>query len=173
MRINAVLLRVGAVVAILFGLTFLCVLYGSLSPAPDRGAYPNEGDFVPSPVKYKGELVTTGGRVVDTNPVALEISTKGGFQKVTIVGTSELPTVGQKVRVFGRLESDKTVRAKNVLIVENSGLWYTKYVSFVAGIWVLGRIIIHWKVVKTTATIIPRLGTGLLSLENEEESDNA
>lgn len=139
------LLVVISLLAVLFG---LCVLYGALEPDPSVGAYPDGSELGTDYDRYVGERVSVGGEIVDTDPVVIEV--EYGVDEVIRLRVVELDNSvgvaeGDYLRVYGVVEPDRTVRALNVFVVPQTGRWYTWSVSFLAGLWVLGRLVRHWQ----------------------------
>jgi hypothetical protein len=98
--------------------------------------------------------------VVSTDPITVraEYDTPTGIESIDIEVTDVDATVarGDRLQVFGVLTAPRTVRATNVVIVPESGLWYAWVISFVAGLWVLARILRHWRVDIETGAFRPR-----------------
>lgn len=140
--------------ALLGGLT---VWFGSLGPAPDHGAYPDEDDLATDYTQYHGKHVTVDGRVIATDPVTIVTDTDMGSPlRVTITDLTIAVSEGEELRVYGVVEPDYTIRAQNAVAVPQSGRWYAWSVSFLAGLWVLGRLIRHWRLDLHTWTLTPR-----------------
>ncbi len=142
---RARLLAVLVLLAALFGLV---VWHGTLDPAPDAGAYPGPEDLAADYEAYLGETVAVGGEITETDPAVIEA--EYGVDKsirIAVVGVDPGMTVekGGQLRVFGVIESDGTIRAENAFFVPNSGRWYTWSISFLAGLWVLGRIALRFR----------------------------
>jgi len=143
---KSALSRTGAVVALLAVLFGLCVWFGTLAPAPEVGAYPDSDDIGPSPTEYVGTDVEIGGRVVATEPVVVELSYGTASRRVTVTDVSHPVTEGDTLRVFGTLTDSETIRASNSFAVPPSGAVYTYSISFLAGLWVLVRLVTQWRV---------------------------
>jgi hypothetical protein len=130
-------------VALLFG---LCVWYGTYGVAPGLGAYPTEQVVGPTPGEYVGDSVVLSGAVVETDPVELRVRYGGGTQRTLTVIEVQTPVEpGDQLRVFGPLVDEDTVRATRTLAVPPSGYLYTYAVSFLAGVWVLIRLVRQWR----------------------------
>lgn len=142
-------------VALLFG---LAVWYGSLAPAPAFGAYPNQEHLATDYDRYLGERVSVDGFVQTTDPVTITAEYGAGHTiRLTITGLSISVSEGENLRVYGVVEPDSTIRTINAFTVPRRGLWYTWTVSFVAGLWVFGRIVRHWKLDTVGWTLEPRV----------------
>jgi hypothetical protein len=140
--------RLLAVLVLLTALFGLLVWHGALAPAPEAGAYPSQEELAADYDRYLGERVTVGGRIVETDPVAIDA--EYGVEesiRLTVVGLDPGVRIeeGADLQVFGVVEPDRTVRAEDAYAVPASGLWYTWTVSFLAGLWVLGRIVRHFR----------------------------
>ena len=65
---------------------------------------------------------------------------------MTITDSELRPDVGDKVRVFGTLTDPRTIQSQYAFVVPPSGHWSAWSVSFLAGLWVLARLIAQWTV---------------------------
>lgn len=134
----------GALLALLVG---LAVWYGSLAPNPAMGAYPGDDDLAADYDRYVGEHVTVGGRVVATDPVVMHARVDAQTTlELTITDTPGGVAVGDHVRVFGVVEPGATIRAIRVIAQPPTRVWYAYTVSFLAGLWVLGRLVRDWTI---------------------------
>ena len=138
--------RTGAVILLLAGVAVLCPVYAAQPVNPEMGVYPDEEKFIQSPEQYLSEAVTTGGDVQQVSPLVIEVETTQGKHDVTITDSEVRPDVGDKVRVFGTLTDPRTIQSQYAFVVPSSGQWYAWSVSFLAGLWVLARLIAHWTV---------------------------
>jgi hypothetical protein len=132
--------------ATLFG---LCVWYGTYGVAPGLGAYPTDQAVVSTPAKYVGDAVTLSGIVVGTDPVEMRIVGDGTQRTLTVTGVDTPVERGDQLRVFGHLVDEDTVRVTNAFTVPPSGFLYSYLVSFVAGLWVLARLLTQWRLDST------------------------
>ena len=149
--------RAVAVLGLLTLLVVLAVWYGSLGPSPAFGAYPGQDELANNYQNYLGAQVTLGGRVVATNPVVILANTGPGTAiRLTVTDLSTPVTTGTKLRVYGVAEADHTIRAINAFSVPRSGHWYAWTISFVAGLWVLTRLIRYWRFNPTDYTLVRR-----------------
>lgn len=149
--------RVAAVVALLCVLFALCVAYGAVAPNPALGSYPDHEDFGANPGPYVGQQVKVSGIVVSTDPVVVSSYVAAGdHRRFEVVGAAEPAAVGDNYRAFGVLEDETTVRAERAVVVEPWETYYTYAVSFVAGLWVLGRIVRDWRLDRRTLGVEPR-----------------
>ncbi len=140
--------RLVAVFVLLAALFGLVVWHGTLDPAPDAGAYPGPEQLGADYEAYLGETVAVGGEITETDPVVIEAEYGVGESiRLTVVGVDPGVTVeeGGQLRVFGVVEPGGTVRAENAFFVPDSGRWYTWSISFLAGLWVLGRIVLRFR----------------------------
>lgn len=144
--IHHLTIRIAIVVALLGILLGLAVWYGSLPPAPEQGAYPDTHDLGADYDRYVGERVSVSGTVVSTSPVII-VNTypPGNTLRLRITDLSIEVEKGNHVHVNGVARPNHTIRAKNAVVVPRSGHLYVWSVSFLAGLWVLGRIIRHWR----------------------------
>ena len=147
--------RVIAVVILLLAILGLSVWYGSLEPAPEYHDYPGSGDVANNYSKYIGEKVSVGGKVTDTDPVRVRLT--GSGLALTVKNLDSSISQGNHLRIYGVLGEDSTVKAINSVVQPQTGRWYAWITSFLAGLWVLFRIIRYWKI-----------DTGDLSLERRQ-----
>lgn len=147
-----------AVVTLLLGILFgLMVWFGTLPPSPERGAYPTAEDLGTDYDRYVGERVAVSGIVVETSPVIIASKyAPGETLRLTITDLSVDVMKGNQLRVYGVARPDHTIRATNAVVNPKVGQWYTWSVSFLAGLWVLGRIIRYWRFNRTAWTLEPR-----------------
>lgn len=141
---------------ILFG---LCLWYGSLWPDPAVGAYPESYEVGPEYDRYIGERVTIGGRIAETDPVVIMVKYGVGEElplRVTGLDASVPVREGDHLQIHGIAEHDRTVRALNAFAVTDSSIWSMFIVSFLAGLWVLTRIIRHWRFDRRAWVLQPR-----------------
>lgn len=149
--------RTIAILSLLALLGGLCVWYGALAPAPALGDHPDEDQLATDADRYLGAQVTVSGRVVATDPVTIRAEVGADeTMHLTITDLASTPTVGAQFRVYGIVEDHRTVRARNAVAVPRWGHWYTWSVSFLAGLWVLARILRHWRLDPTDWTLQPR-----------------
>lgn len=133
--------RILLVLLLLGGQFALFPLYETQPVNPDAWVFPRSGDFVDAPDEYLGERVAAAGFVQETDPLVIEASNA----RITVTGSDLSPEVGDKVRVYGVLTEPRTIDAIHAFAVPPGGLWYTWSVSFLAGLWVLGRLVRHWR----------------------------
>jgi hypothetical protein len=148
--------RVLVVGLLLAGHMALMPLFATQPVNPSAGVFPTEDEFTTTPDSYLGETVTSGGIVQTTAPLRIEVHTPTGTDQITIVGTALTPEVGDNVRVQGTLVGPTTIRATRAFVVTQQGLWYTWSISFLAGLWVLARLVRHWTVDSQTLAFHPR-----------------
>jgi hypothetical protein len=141
------LVRRGLVVLVLLGTLFgLCVWFGTLAPAPERGNYPDRHAVGPAPASYVGSTVVLSGHVVETDPVTMAVPYGvGQHRRFTVTDYRGAVTPGVELRVFGTLTDADTIRADSAFTVSASGNRYMFAVSFLAGLWVLARLCLHWR----------------------------
>lgn len=149
--------RVAALVVLLAGLFGLVVWYGTLAPAPDQGAYPSHDEFLDAPHRYLGDRVVTAGRVTGTDPVLIAVERGlGPPVELAVTGVDHPVEEGNGLRVFGRLVGPREIAADESFAVPEARLAYTYVVSFLAGLWVLARVVRTWRFDRETAGLVPR-----------------
>lgn len=135
-------LGVIAVIVILLG---LCVWFGALAPAPTLGAYPDSDTVGQTPSAYVGSVVEISGRVVHTEPVVIELASRPDSRLLAVTDLTTPVVEGETLRVFGTMTGPGTVSATAAFTVPRSGFVYTYVVSFLAGLWVLSRLLGQWR----------------------------
>ncbi|MFB6182987.1 MAG: hypothetical protein ABEI96_00390 [Haloarculaceae archaeon] len=148
--------RLLAVAVLLCGHGVLFVLYAQQPVNPGAGVFPGEDELLQAPNRYVGDRVTVSGVVESTAPLVVRVDGRGGTARVTITDSGLSPDPGDTVRVYGVLTDPRTIRAVDAFAVPPSGLWYAWVVSFVAGLWTLGRLVRHWRVDASTLGFRPR-----------------
>ncbi|ERG95779.1 MAG: hypothetical protein J07HQW2_02239 [Haloquadratum walsbyi J07HQW2] len=138
--------RVLAVTLLLTSLAVLCPLYAQQPVNPELGVYADDNEFTETPERYIGDTVVTGGIVQQVSPLIIELETTQGQREITITDSAFRPEVGDKVRVFGTLTAAGRVQSQSGFAVPQTGRWYAWGISFLAGLWVLTRLIRHWRI---------------------------
>lgn len=152
------------------------IWFNTVGPNPAMGDYPGGGHLAADYEQYIGERVVVNGEVVDTNPVLVRYGPADDPKLfLTVTELSIQPERGDPISIFGIVRPDHTIEAINVVIhdrrgLSEYGLSHTWAVSFLAGIWVLGRILNHWRLNTHDLTLRPRAETWL---ETRREDDNA
>lgn len=145
---------------LLVALGGMLVYGGTISPDAGERHYPGNEEVAPTPGAYTGERVTVGGTAVGTDPLRLEVvSDTGETVTLTVRGTDADVAGGDHVSVFGTLQDDATVDAERVIVRAPWELRYMYVVSFVAGLWVLGRTLRHWRLDAGRLAFVPRDGS--------------
>lgn len=134
----------------------LLVWFGSLNPNPALGRYPGQESLATDYDVYVGERVSVDGRVVSTDPVTIRAEHPDGSLQLVITDVGHAVTEGDFLQVYGIVEPGGIVRAINTFAVPPTGRWYTWGVSFIAGLWVLGRVIHDWRFDRSTGGLAPR-----------------
>lgn len=145
-RIRTARQRIAIIALLLSVFLLMCVWYGSLTPAPAMGDYPSETEVVTDYDRYVGDRVTAGGTVQRTGSTELILTVPDGKRLSLIiqnVSTSISP--GDRIRVYGTLQSGRTLHAVNTVVVPRTRLWYTWGVSLLGGLIVLYRVIRDWR----------------------------
>ena len=137
--------RLLAIVALLGGLAVMFVWAGTLSPDPAMNNYPGNAEVGPQPEAYVGQQVSIGGTVVATDPAIVAVEHPDRTHVVTLEGLDESVVEGQQVSAFGTLTDAATLQVENALVRSPWETWYMYAVSFLGGLWVLGRILAHWR----------------------------
>lgn len=140
--------RLGAVGVLLLALFGLLVWHGTLGPAPALGAFPSQDHIGGQYERYVGDEVEIAGHVVETHPLTVEATyDENVVIEFRIVGLDQSidPRRGELLRVYGVAQPDRTINARSGFTVSQSSVWYTWSISFLAGLWVLSRIVQQWR----------------------------
>ncbi|ELZ97036.1 hypothetical protein C440_04643 [Haloferax mucosum ATCC BAA-1512] len=149
--------RLVCLVVLLGCLVFLMGWFGSLAPAPEMGAYPDEAALGSNYGAWVGEKTSLTGEVVETDPLTVATGDgSGGHLRLRVTETDRRPSPGDRLAVFGVVESDRTIRAETAYVVPSSRYGYMYGVSFVAGLWVLGRLVRTWRFDRGMWSLKPR-----------------
>lgn len=143
------LLGLGVLVGLLGG---CAVGFGSVTPNPAVGDYPNEGSLAVNPDGYVNEYVQVTGTVVQTDPVVIEDTYsvwvgdryRRGTIRLHIVGLDRSVHPGQSLQVYGTVRPDGSVQARTSVSVRAHKQLYMYVVSALAGLWVLLRLVRGW-----------------------------
>jgi len=147
-------LAIGLLLGLLFGLS---VWHGTLAPNATDGRFPGPEAIAADGNSLGGDRVTVWGTVVATDPIVIETEPRGEPVRFTLTGQAVAGApVGSSVGVHGRLQSATTVAVERALLQEAWELRYLYVISFVAGLWVLGRFLRGWRVDLTTLSVSPR-----------------
>jgi len=141
--------RALALLVLLSALFGLVVWHGTLDPAPDAWDLPGQEHVATDGDRYVGERVSVEGRTRGTDPVVIAADYGVDSEiRLRVVGLDADVSgqAGDSLRVYGIFEGDRTVRSLNAFVVPTWGAWYTWSISFLSGLWVLGRIVRHWRI---------------------------
>lgn len=148
--------RIFLIGLLLAGHVALFPLFALQSPNPAAGVFPTEQEFIGAGDEYIGNQVTTEGTVQSTAPIRIQVQTTSGTHSIRITGIDSSPAVGDNLRVHGQLRGPTTIHATTVLVVPQQDRWYAWGISFLAGLWVLSRLIRHWTIDRRTLGFHPR-----------------
>jgi hypothetical protein len=148
--------RAAVIATVLVVLGGLCVWYGALSPAPALGDYPDNAVVAEDTESVVGEDVAVVGRVVDTDPLTISVGSDGERRELRLTGTSVTADRGDTVRAFGTLTDTSTLAVEGAFAVPPRGHYYAWGISFLAGLWVLGRLLRHSRLDRGTLALAIR-----------------
>jgi len=148
--------RLLAVLCLLAVQVSLFPLYAQQPIDPAEHVYPEGPDVASDPAAYIGERVEITGIVQRTEPLVVRVETAEGSMTVMVANHGLSPERGAKVRVFGTLTAAGELRATDGFVVPQRGRWYAWGISFLAGLWVLYRLVVHWRVKAATLGFVPR-----------------
>lgn len=123
----------------------LFVWYGNLKSDPEQGNYPGAEELIDDYDKYLGEKVEVTGKVVDEDPIRIEIEHGKQKKELTIIGTDKLVDNGDRLSVYGTVKKDDTIDAENTVVFPFLNYIYMYVISLVGAAWILIRIIKQWK----------------------------
>jgi len=132
---------------------------GTVGPDPTRNQFPDEDEFAVDYTAYVGERVEFGGTVVATDPVTVEVTADSGRSiELTLrsVDNTDRISAGDEITVYGTLEPDNTVTVIETTVRQPWESYYMYLVSFLAGLWTLGRFLRHWTIDPQTLSVTPR-----------------
>jgi hypothetical protein len=139
--------RLGAIFVLVSILAGLCLWYGALAPAPAAHVYPETEDVLTGADRYVGDRVAVSGTVVETSPLTIELEPDDPAndpRRLTVIGADATPTTGDRLSVYGVLQDEGSIRALGTVTYSTRGHVYTYSISFLAGLWVLARIVRQW-----------------------------
>lgn len=138
--------RYTLIIALLLALGVSFVAFGTVDPNPARNAYPGTDQVVSHPDEYVGERVSLSGTVVATDPLVITADSGLDSARFTITN-SDHATVseGDQFIVFGPLTATNTIQAERTVVREPWELTYMYVVSFLGGLFVLARVLRHWR----------------------------
>lgn len=150
--------RLAGIVVLLGCLLGLTIWFGSLASAPEVGAYPDEDQLGTDYDSWVGKEASLTGTVVDTDPLTIvaEYGTDSQI-RLRISDTAVDARQGDRLAVFGVVEPNHTVRALNAYTIPPANYLYMYVVSFLAGLWVLGRLVRTWRLDWETWSLVPRI----------------
>ena len=134
----------------------LFVLSGAGEPDPDQHAYPDGDHLALEYERYVGEQAGVSGAVVSTDPVVIETGPPGEGIALTVEGVEEPVEEGQALRAFGEVQEGQVLAAEETLVREPWELAYMYVVSFLAGLWVLVRLLRGWRIEWNAVGLEPR-----------------
>ncbi len=153
--------RVIALPLLLGALVGLTLWFGTVPPNPELGYYPTADHLVVDYDTYVGEQVQVGGTVVETDPVVVFVEYASwdghryrmGSDRLRITGPVGAVQEGQAVQVYGTVQPGGTIHATEIVVVHVEDWLYMYVVSFLAGLWVLARLVKGWTVVPETFAV--------------------
>ena len=150
-------------IALLVVLAGAMVAYGTVDADPDDNTFPTNEQVGPDPDSYVGERVDVGGEVVSTDPVVIEVQYTNGLRTITVenataalLNTDGPIEPGDRVSAFGTLEDPTTLSAERSISRAQWEFGYMYFVSFLGGLWVLGRFFQGWRFDRNRLAFVPR-----------------
>lgn len=135
----------------------LFVWAGMIEPNPTHNNYPGATDIHENPDQYINEKVRVGGTVTSIDPLTIKGEPVPGETVSFVIedATTDV-SAGAHLTIFGTLQQDNHVTAINTYHRQPWELYYMYIVSFLAGLWVLARLLNRWRVDTTIWGIVPR-----------------
>lgn len=153
----------------------LVVDFGSLGPHPEQGIPPGTGEITSAYDDYLGQQVLVYGTVTSVDPLRIRgESLLHGPVELAITGYSGPVETGDTLSVHGVLRPEQTVEATEVVRKPGGTYWRTRVLSAVAGLWVLVRLLRHWRIDLLRLRARPRsapVAFGPLSRSDGEDRD--
>ncbi len=137
--------RVMIVILLLTSLCILFIYHGSLDPAPEMGAYPNEEDLIDDYERYIGEEAEVGGKVISTDPIIIELEHGDRTIDLELTGFDDDVEEGDHLSVYGIVRQDLTFEVKNGVVRPFFNIVYMYVISFAAAMWLAFRILSQWR----------------------------
>lgn len=138
--------RAVGVASLLCVLAGLCVWYGTLGPDPSAWAFPRTAQVLDDVPSYVGERVVLSGEVVSADPAVVSVAGTDGPVRFRLEGVDRPPTPGVEIRVFGVVESTRTLRTLGFVTTRPGGLAYAVVASLLGGLLALARLVRDWRV---------------------------
>lgn len=151
--------RAGGVLALLAILGGLLVWYGSLGLAPGAWVLPGETHLEENYDDHVGDRVEFQATVVSTDPVIAESAFGEGpahTLRVTLTGLETEIQPGDRLAVYGVARPGHTIGVRNAYLVPRGNYTAVYLVSALAGLWVLGRLALTWRVNIDELVLEPR-----------------
>ena len=146
-------LRLLTIILLIIAIFGLMVWYGTLTPNPAMNHYPENDDVGPDPDQFVDQHVAISGTVVTTDPVTIELEYyPDGTTTITIENANAALLnrdgpieTGHRLSAFGQLTDPATLDAERTIVRAPWQGWYMYAVSFLGGLWVVGRFFQGWR----------------------------
>lgn len=148
--------RAVGVASLLCALTGLCVWYGTLGPDPAAWVFPRTAQVLDDVPSYVGERVVLSGEVVSSDPAVVSVAGTDEPVRFRLEGVDRPPTPGAEIRVFGVVESTRTLRTLGFVTTRPGGLAYAVVASLLGGLVALARLVRDWRVDRERWGLEPR-----------------
>lgn len=153
-RLEVRLVAIAALLVVLFG---LFVLAGTVQSSPDDRNYPSEADIAADGERYVGDRVVVSGTVIETDPLTVEAEPVPGEPIAFVIeNTARTPEIGDSLTAYGTLRTGDRIRAIETVHTEPWERQYMYVVSFIGGLWVLGRLVNGWRFDRESTGLVPR-----------------
>lgn len=138
-------IRTALTSALIVVLILLFVWYGSLRPDPEEGNYPGPEQLIDGYDEYIDKEVQVYGKVIDTDPLTIEVEHGEESMELNITGTNVSANQGDKLSVYGTAKQNRTIHAENTVRHPYFNHMYMYAVSFIAAAWISIRIVKQWR----------------------------
>lgn len=151
------MLRIAVMCILIIALFGSLVWFDSMSPSPELGVPPTESNFVGSYDRFVGQRVLADGTVTSSDPLKIRVSSeKDEIIELKIIGHDRVVSRGDGLSVYGVLETKNRIKAINIIHKPRAAQQRTYVVSFIAGLWVVGRLVRHWQPNQSRLIFEPR-----------------
>ncbi|NHN62779.1 hypothetical protein G9463_05600 [Haloarcula sp. JP-Z28] len=156
--------RAAAICGLLAVLFALMVGFGTATPASELGDYPAEDALAADYDRYVGESVQVTGTVTGTEPVEIAVEYEyaangkrySGTLAIVVRNVDRAVAEGESLQVYGTLGPDWTITAENSVSVPATNYVAMYFVSALAGLWTLGRLVCGWRLNWQTGALCRR-----------------
>lgn len=138
--------RVITILILLSLLLTMFIWYGTVEPDPTLNRFPGNKEVLDDPDAYIGMKVDIGGRVMELQPLVINIRYGHHTREIEVDGVDlDDISIGDTLSVFGVLEDENRITAQNTINRPSINVFYMYAVSVVAALWVSVRLYKGWR----------------------------